>query len=110
MEFGVFGNERLLEDDRFLRVEAGGEIVGNDFDGVLRDGGGVGVVAGEGVPVGDEVKTFVGRIILQADPILQSAEIVADVQFAGGAHAAEDAVFRFRGRSVRQVFPVSSKL
>src|SRR5579863_5584423 len=110
MELGVFGDERLLEDYRFLRVEAGGEIVGDDFDGVLRDGGGVGVVAGKRVPVGDEIETIIGGIILQADPILQRAEIVADVQFAGGAHAAEDSVFRFSGRSVRQVFPVSSKL
>ena len=59
MEFAVFGDQRLLEDDRFLRVEAGGEVVGDNFDGVLGDGAGVGVVAGEGVPVGYEIKTFV---------------------------------------------------
>src|SRR5215471_9426092 len=82
VEFGVFGDKRLLENDGFLRVEAGGEIVGHDFDGVLRDGGGVSVVAGEGVPVGNEEETFVGWSILQADPVLQRAEIVADVQFA----------------------------
>src|SRR5258708_34884597 len=93
MKLSVLWDERLLEDDRFLRVEAGGEIVGDDFNGVLRYGGSVGVIAGEGVPVGDEIKAFVGRIILQADPILQRAEIVADVQFAGGAHATEDSVF-----------------
>ncbi len=69
----------MLEDYGFLRVEAGGEIVGDDFDGVLRYGAGVGVIAGEGVPVGDEVETFVSRIVLQADPVLQRSEIVADV-------------------------------
>ena len=88
MEFGVFGDQGLLEDDRFLRVEPGGEIVGDDFDGVLRYGGGVSIVASEGVPVGNEIKTFIGGIILQADPVFQCAEIVTDVQFAGGAHAA----------------------
>ena len=93
MEFGVFGDERLLEDDGFLRVEAGGEIVGDDFDGVLRDGGSVGVVGGEGVPVGDEVEAVVIWIVLQANPVFQRAEIVADVEFAGWAHAAEDALF-----------------
>src|SRR6266851_7795780 len=101
MEFGVFGDQRLLEDDRFLRVEAGGEVVGDDFDGVLGDLGGVGVVAGEGVPVGYEIEAVVFGIVLEADPILQGAEIVADVQLAGGAHAADYAFFlRFDGQSL----------
>jgi len=93
MQLGVFADKRLLEDDGFFRIETGGEIVGGDFDGVLGDGAGVGVVAGEGVPVGDEVETVVGGIVLQADPVLERPEIVADVQAAGGAHAADDAIF-----------------
>jgi len=55
----VFGDERLLEDDGLARVEAGGEIVGNDLDGVLCDLRRVGVIAGEGVPVGDEKEAVV---------------------------------------------------
>jgi len=61
VQFGVFGHQGLLEDDGFLRVEAGGEIVGDDFDGVLRNGAGVGVVGGESVPVGDEVEAVISR-------------------------------------------------
>ena len=104
MEFGVFRDERLLEDDGFSRVESGGEIVGDNFDSILRDGGGVRVVARERMPVGDEVETFICRIVLQADPVLQRAKIVADVKFAGRPHSAENSISCFR--SIRQVFPV----
>ena len=93
MELGLFANEGLQEDYGFFRIEVGGELVGGDFDGVLVDGAGVGVIAGEGVPVSDEVETVVSGIVLQADPVLERAEIVADVQAAGGAHAADDAIF-----------------
>ena len=88
MEFSVFRDLGLLEEDGFGGVEARGQEIDGDLDGVFSDGGRVGIVAGEGVPVGNEVETFVGWIILQADPVLQRAEIVADVQFAGGTHAA----------------------
>ena len=57
----------------------------------------IGVVGGEGVPIGDEVEAFVLRIVLQANPILQCAEVVADVQASGGTHAAEDALAVFGG-------------
>ena len=76
----------------FCGVEAGGEEVDGDLQGVFGDGGGVGVVGGEGVPVGDEVEAVVGGIGLQADPVLEGAEVVADVETAGGAHAAEDSI------------------
>ena len=94
MEFGVFGDEGLQEDDGFRGIEAGGEEVDGDLDGVFGDGGGVGVIAGEGVPVGDEEKAVVGGIVLQVDPVLESAEVVADVQASGGAHAGENAFRR----------------
>src|ERR1700704_2186397 len=92
MKLGVFGDLRLQKDDAFLRVETGGQVVDHDLDAVLGDGAGVGVVAGQRVPVGDEVETVEGRIVLQADPVLQRAEIVADVQAAGGTHAADYAL------------------
>ena len=87
MEFGVFGDEGLDEDYGFCGVEAGGQVIDADLDGVFGDGGGVGVIAGEGMPVGDEVEAVVGGIVLQADPVLEGAEEVADVETAGGAHA-----------------------
>ena len=74
----------------FCGIEAGGEKIGGDFDGVLRDWRGVGVVRGQRVPVGDEVKAFVLRIVLELDPVFERAEVVADVEAAGGAHAAQD--------------------
>ncbi len=70
------------------------------MEGVFGDGGGVGVIAGEGVPVGDEVEAVVGRIGLQSDPVLESAEVIADVETAGGAHAGENA-FGGGGQVVR---------
>src|SRR5216683_6945341 len=101
---------RLLKDDAFLRVEPDRQVVRGDFDHVLRHAARVRVVAGQRVPVGDEVEAVVGRIVLQAHPVLQRAEVVADMQPAGGPHAANDAftpsAFReglfFRFRSVCQ--------
>lgn len=100
VEFRVFGDLGLEEDYGFLRVEAGGEIVDGDLEGIFCDGGSVGVIAGEGVPVGDEIETLVGGIGLELDPVLESAEIVTDVKTAGGAHAGEDS-FRGGGQFVR---------
>src|SRR5580700_663353 len=91
MEFGVFGNLGLQEDYGLCEVEARRQVVDGDLDGIFGDGGGVRVIAGERVPVGDEVEAFVSWIGLQLDPILQRAEIVADVQTSGGAHAGDDA-------------------
>jgi len=89
MEFGVFGDLGLEEDGGFGGVEAGGQEIDGDLEGVFGDGGGVGVVAGEGVPVGYEVETFVVGIGLELDPVLEGAEVVADVQTSGGAHAGD---------------------
>ena len=81
----------LHEEHGLLRVEAGGEVVEDDFAGVRRDVGGVGVVGGQGVPVGDEEVALVLAAVLQLDPVGEGAHVVAEVQLAGGAHAAEDA-------------------
>ena len=89
MKFGVFDDLGLLEDDGFGGIEAGSEEIDGDLERVLGDGGSVGVVAGEGVPVGDEVEAVVGRIVLETDPVLEGAEVVADVEASGGAHAGE---------------------
>src|SRR5580700_4293755 len=91
VEFGVFGDQGLQKDHGLLRVEAGGEEVDSDLQAVFGDGGRIGIVGGEGVPVGDEVEASVVGIGLEFDPVLEGAEKVADVQTAGGAHAGEDA-------------------
>src|SRR6267142_3764236 len=84
----------------FGGVEAGGQEVDGDLEGVFGDGGGVGVIGGEGMPVGDEVEAFVVGIGLELDPVLQGAKVVADVETSGGAHAGDDSVC-----GDRQVFP-----
>ena len=85
---------------RFGGVEAGGQEVDGDLQGVFGDGGGVGVVAREGVPVSYEVETFVIEIGLELDPVLEGAETVADVETSGGAHAGDDSI-----RGSGQVLP-----
>src|SRR5579859_2795684 len=85
-------NKRLQEDGGFGGVEAGGKEVDGDLQGVFGDCGGVGVVGGQGVPVGYEVEAFVVGIGLELDPVLQGAEVVADVETSGGAHAGDDSV------------------
>src|ERR1700757_2961349 len=91
MEFGVFGDEGLEKNGGLRWIEAGGEVVEGDLEGIFRDDGGVRVIAGEGVPVGNEVEALVVGIVLEFDPVLEGAEKMADVETAGGAHAGENA-------------------
>ena len=93
LKLGVFRDGRLDEHRAFCGIEARGEPVRRDFDCVLRDLRCVGVIRGERVPIGDEEKTFVLRIVLELDPIFEGAEVVADVEAPGGAHAAQDSFF-----------------
>ncbi len=82
----------LDEEDGFGGVEAGGEVVEGDVARVGGDLRGVGVVGGEGVEVGDEEVTLVLGVVLKADPVVEGAHVVTEMGFAGGAHAAEDAL------------------
>src|SRR5438445_5211385 len=76
MELGVLGHERLDEQRRAVRVEARAEPVRHHLYRVARDRGRIGVV-GEGMPVRDEVVALV--CVLQLDPVVERAEIVAQV-------------------------------
>ena len=58
----------------------------SEFSLILR---GIGVIGGECVPVGHEEKAVV--LVLHAHPVIQSADKVPQMQFAGGAHTAEHA-------------------
>ena len=106
MQLGVFRDGRLDEHRALRGIEARGEPVGGDFDCVLRDLRCVGVVRRQRVPIGDEEKTFVLRIVLELDPIFEGAEVVADVEAPGGAHAAQDS-FLVRGSVTRIGSPCS---
>ena len=71
-----------------LGVETGGEEVERDIADVLPERGGVGVVGGEGVEVGDEEVALV--LVLELDPVVERAHVVAEVEAASGTHARED--------------------
>ena len=93
----VLGHLRLDEERRLGRIDAGGEPVDHHVEPGLLQVAGLLVVGGERMPVGDEEKARVFR--LQADPVLQHAVVVAEVQRAGGAHAGEDARFEHQSCS-----------
>ena len=92
VQLGVLRHVRLDEQRAALGIEARRQVVEDDFQRVLLDAAGVGVVGGQRVPVGDEEEALV--VILQAHPIAQRPHVVAEVQFAGGSHAAQNAAFR----------------
>src|SRR5271163_796565 len=97
MQFRVRRNVRLDEDDRLLWVETGRQPVERDIDGIFLYARSVGVIGGERVPVRNLEKAFI--LVLHADPVLQCADVVAEMQFAGRAHAAQHAFASWdRGR------------
>ena len=78
----------LDEDRRLGWVESCGEQISDRFERRIRDPRRIGVVGRQRVPVGDEVVAVVK--ILQTHPVPDRAEIVAEVDAAGRAKAAED--------------------
>src|SRR5262249_5934545 len=79
----------LDEHRAAIRIEPSCEPVQQHFYRVLLDFGGIGVVGGECMPVGDEEKTVV--LVLHANPIVERADVVAQMQPAGRAHTAQHA-------------------
>ena len=71
------------------RIESRSQKIQRDLERIGRDLRGVGVVGGERVQIGDEEVTV--KLVLQLDPVGQSAHVVAQMQLSCGAHAAEDA-------------------
>ena len=59
VQLGVLGHQRLHEERAALGIDAGGDPVGGVVEGVGDEAAGVGVVAGQRVPVGDEVEAVV---------------------------------------------------
>jgi hypothetical protein len=90
MQLGVFGQLRLDEERGLRRVDARREPVDHHVPHVALDDLGRVVVGRQGVPVGHEEIAL--ELVLQPDPVLQHAVVVAEVQAAGGAHSREDAV------------------
>src|SRR5208283_5923806 len=93
-------NVRLDEDDGFLRVKARGQPIEFDLDGIFLEARGVSVIGRERVPVCYFEKTLI--LVLHADPVLQRADVVAEMQFASRAHTAQHA-FASWGRGCHRV-------
>ena len=86
----MFGDLALIEDDVLFRIDPAGDEGGGDLarigaqgERVLRDR--------DRVQIDDAIKTFIA--FLQLDEFDDGAEIVAEMQIAGGLHAGEDALF-----------------
>ena len=91
-QLGMLGHQRLDEQHRALGIDAGGDQVGDVVDRAVDDLAGVGVVARQRVPVGDEVAAVVG--VLQRDPVPERADQVPKMQLAGRAHPRDDPASR----------------
>ena len=95
-QIGVGAHRRLREDDRPGRIEARSQIGGRDLARLGRQLLRL-LPDGDGVHVGDEDED--GRaLILKLDEPLQGAEVVAQVQGAGGLDAGQDAARAGVGR------------
>src|SRR5215468_9740194 len=84
----MFGHERLDEDGRLIRIEPGGQPVGDNRHRIFVDLRRVRVIAGERVPIGDEMVALVN--VLQLDPVFKRAFVIAEVQTTRRAHSAND--------------------
>ena len=87
----------LAEDDALFRVQASAHPIFDHFVDVAADLGGVGVVAGQGVPVGHKKVGFFR--VLQFHPVFEHAEVVAKVQGPRGPHAGNSARFAVHQQS-----------
>lgn len=79
---------RLLEKDALLRVYAAGKESSSHVQDALSQHGGV-LGDGDGVQVGDAVEHR-PRLLLQAHPALNGAQVVAEVGGPRGLDAGED--------------------
>jgi hypothetical protein len=80
---------RLDKHGAPFRVQTGGKPIEKDVKRVFFYPGSIGIIGRERVPVGNEEETFV--LALHADPILQGSDKIAQMKFARGSHAANDA-------------------
>ena len=74
----------------FSGIQAHAQPIRHHFRDEAADGPGGLVFRGQGVPVGHEVVALI--IFLEAHPVVERPVIVPQVHFAGGAHAAQDAL------------------
>ena len=86
MQFRVRRDVRLDEHYAFPGIEPRRQPIQQHFDRVFFQSRRVGVVGRQRMPVGDEEEALV--LVLHVDPVFERADVVAQVKFAGRAHAA----------------------
>jgi len=88
VQLGVLRHQRLDEQRALLRVDAGGDPVGDVVDAVGHDVRRVGVLARQRVPIGHEVEAV--EPILELDPVAQRADQVPEMELSRRAHPRHD--------------------
>src|SRR5436190_24316731 len=102
MQDGMFLNTRLHEHRGFRGIDACGKPVDQQLVDELSDAAGIGIVRRECMPVCD--KEIALELALKAFPLLEGAEIVADMEQPAWLHTAENSF----GGCGHGVFPVRS--
>ena len=85
MQLGVLRHARLDKQRRLRRINAGGKPIDHHAPCILFDDFRSMVVGCQSVPVGDEKKAF--EFMLQLEPVLEHAVIMAQMQRTRRAHA-----------------------
>jgi hypothetical protein len=97
VQFGMAGHRRLVEQDVLVRIDPRRDIGGRHLADIVPQGFGV-MINGHGVQIDDAENRV--HIVLQLHPVLQCAEIIAEVELAGRLHAGKDKAHRLRSLSV----------
>ena len=99
VQLGMLGDMRLDEDRALLRVEPRGQPIQGHVEDVILDRRGVGILAGQSVPVADRKEAIVR--LLQPDPVFQCPDQVADVHRSRRSESGQDPLARLMRRSFR---------
>ena len=89
-QLGVRRHRRLHHDGAGLGIDAGRQVERGDLVDLGAQLGGL-LVDRDGVQIDDAEDALV--VVLDAHPILERAQVIADVQISGRLHAGEDSCF-----------------
>src|SRR3984957_7302501 len=90
MQLGMLRHVRLHEHGTALGIKSRSQPVEQNFNRVFLHARRIGVIVSERMPVDKAEITFV--LVLHAHPVLQRANIIAQMQFACRTHSAEHAL------------------
>jgi len=83
------GDFALDEESAFVGIDADGKVVGGDVDDGLADVLWFIGAGGEGMLVGDDEIAII--LVLESEAVFEAADVVTEVESAGGGVAGEDA-------------------